>query len=194
MASEDLINLSSESEGNSTPITKTWGTTPASKATPTSRATPVQADNYSDNDVNGSDGGAWETVKVAGKTNSAYRTPTWASLVGSGRATPAAASTAGYSTTTRTTTTARTSVNSGVSSPAMLASTTSHSSTGRKKWGKPAKLKAGSVVEDVWVSEVAKRNEWKAYGGQPKMVKLKTRARNNESDGEEGEEEDDGEE
>lgn len=174
--------MSSEPERKITPITKTRGTTPAS------RATTAPADN-SDNDVNDSDGGGWETVKVAGKTNSAYRTPnTYASIAVSGKTTPAGTSTASYTTTTRTTTTART---SGLVSPAKSASTVSFTSTGRQKWGKPVKLKASDVVENVWVSDVAKRNEWKVHGGQPKLVKTKIRAHNNESDEDEV---DDGEE
>ncbi|KAF8416034.1 Stc1 domain-containing protein [Tirmania nivea] len=175
MASMNLLDTSS-SGGKTTPITKTRGTTPAS------RATPATADSTSDNDVNGSDGGAWETVKVAGKTNSAYRTPTtWASLLGSGMATPAAAGTAGFTTITRPTTATRTSVNSGFASPTASAS---YSSTGRKKWGKPAKLKAGEVVDDVWVTKEAEKNKWKPYGGQPKLVKIKKQAHNSESEGE----------
>lgn len=180
MASINLQDTSSGSRGNTTPITKTRGTTPAS------RATPALAVNNSDNDVNDSSDGAWETVKVAGR-HSAYRTPTtWASLAASGMTSPAAAST-GY-TTTRTTTTARTSVNSGFASPTASAPAV-YSSTGRKKWGKPAKLKPGEVVDDVWVSHTAERNGWEAFGGQPKLVKPKTQAHDTDS-----EEDDDGEE
>lgn len=182
MASINLQDTSFGSRGSTTPITKTRGTTPAS------RATPALAVNNSDNDVNGSSDGAWETVKVAGR-HSAYRTPTtWASLAASGMATPAVASTAGY-TTVRTTTTARTSVNSGFASPTTLSPAVSYSSTGRKKWGKPAKLKPGEVVEDVWMSKTAEKNGWEAFGGQPKLVKPKTKAHNADSD-----DEDDGEE
>jgi len=176
MASMKLIGTS----GSSTPIKKTRGTTPASRATP---APAVKTDN----DVNDSDDGGWETVKVAGKTNSAYRTPTWASRAASGMATPSAASTAGY-TTTRSTTTARTSVNSGFASPNTSAP---YSSTGRQKWGKPQKLKASEVVGDVWTSATAKRNDWTAFGGQPKLVKTKMRVHEDDDD---DEQEDDGEE
>lgn len=165
MASMSLLDTSSGSEGRTTPILQGRGT-----ATPGSSASTALKNNP-DNDVNGSEDGAWETVGVAGKVNSAYRTPSYASRAASGLATPATAGTASYSATTRTT-----------KSPTTAATTVSYTSTGRMKWGKPAKLKPGAVVEDVWVSEAAKRNNWNAFGGQPKLVKTKNRARRTSDD------------
>ena len=64
-----------------------------------------------------------------------------------------------------------------------LLSTPAYTSTGSQKWAKPAKLKPGEIVEDIWMSGLAKRNDWSAFGGHPTMAKVKTAA-HEESDGE----------
>ena len=64
-----------------------------------------------------------------------------------------------------------------------LLSTPAYTSTGSQKWAKPAKLKPGEIVEDIWMSGLAKRNDWSAFGGQPRMAKVKAAA-HEESDGE----------
>lgn len=180
MGSMNLIDLSSGDEGPKTPITQSRvPTNPTS-----SRATPALVD-ILDNDANDSDGGGWATVGVAGKTNSAYRAPTWASLLASGNTTPSAAGSVSHSVATRTTTTRTattgTTANSGYATPATAVS---YTSSGRQKWGKPAKLKANDVVEETWVSRTAQKNQWAPHGGQPKLVKTKTRAHNYDSDDE----------
>lgn len=162
MESMDLL-CSSPDQSN---IDDGWSTVASSSRKKQAPATPVPR-TLLDNDVNEIDGGGeWETVRVAGKTNSAFHTATYASRAVSGMATPAA-STAGYSTTTRTGTT-------GVSSPSTAVS---YTSTGRVKWGKPAKVKPSDVVENVWESKAAKKNNWSSWGGQPKLVKTKVRRR-----------------
>lgn len=163
-----IQSTSSGSSGTSTP--RGWSSNLSSRATPIQR-------NLLDNDVNGSDDGAWETVRVAGKTNSAYRTPSYASRAASGIASPATNS-INSSTESRTST-------SGWASPSTAATSISRSSTGKEKWGKPAKLKPGEVVGDIWQSDTARRNNWKHYGGQPKMVQPKKSTRRNESSDEE---------
>jgi len=165
MASMSIQSPSSGSSGISTP--RGWASVAAS--------TPARQPSLLDDDVN--DGGAWQTVPVAGRANSAYRTPSsYASRAASGLASPASASasTTNSSTTTRTT--------SGYGSPATNATSVSRSSTGREKWGKPAKLKAGEVVDDIWQSSLAKKNNWNSWGGQPKLVKIKKGRRNESSD------------
>lgn len=117
------------------------------------------------------DDDGWQKVQVAGKTNSAFRTPTYASRAASGLATPAMTSTT-YSISSRTST----------STPVTTPGTSSATSTTGGRWGKPAKPNAGEVVEDVWVSKTARRNNWTSFGGQPKMVNPKQRKRDESDD------------
>lgn len=188
IGSMNLIDLSSDDEGYKPAITQSR--VPTNQTS--SRATPALLDT-TDNDVNNSEGG-WCTVGVAGKTNSAYRTPTtWASLAASGNTTPSAAGSVSHSVTTRTTATrtatTRTTANTGYATPATAATTVSYTSTGRQKWGKPAKLKANDVVDDAWMSKTAVKNKWTPHGGQPKLVKTKVQAHRYEDDDEDEDDE-----
>lgn len=105
------------------------------------------------------DDDGWQEVRSAGKTNSAFRTtPSYASRAASGLTTPTT-----YSRTT-------------VSTPITAQGTSLVGTpTTKGKWGKPAKPNAGEVVEDVWISKTAKKNNWTSFGGQPKLVNPKQR-------------------
>lgn len=143
---------------------------PATSVLGTTSTTPNQPSRVSNTPHLLDDDEGWQEVRVAGKTNSAFRTPSYASRAASGLATPTTPTT--YSISSRTSTT-----------PATTPATSSAgTSTTGGRWGKPAKPNAGEVVEDVWQTKTARRNKWTPYGGQPKMVVPKQRKKGESDD------------